>query len=398
MEYLDFSSVITIIRKYINDERTVVDRNLNEEVKIDQMHLLDQIFASFCDDADSLDFAFDNGQVCRWFNGQARISPRIISFYLDEENRDLLSADIEYNVLPLMYDSAMAVGDAHTLLIQDTTISPEVKNKLTVSYPCQTDRDKADLLAAVLFFGMEREFRKRDVNNKALLASGCFSPLMRDFILDVKVPRPCHHFCGRDAELEKLHELLCSKGKVFVQGIAGIGKSEMAKAYAKQYSKEYTNVLYLTYTGDLKNDIVNMDFADDVDENETADARFSRHHRHLRKLRADSLLIIDNFNTVTAKDSILDYITRLAMASREHPMVEVGISPRGTLFLDRMAKAHAYLEGRDYVTGGDVQAIFHDVCAHRVILNQKSRLSGGTVTPVLNELLETVEVPDRRQA
>lgn len=128
MEYLDFSSVITIIRKYINDERTVVDRNLNEEVKIDQMHLLDQVFASFCDDADSLDFAFDNGQVCRWFNGQARISPRIISFYLDEENRDLLSADIEYNVLPLMYDSAMAVEDAHTLLIQDTTISPEVKN------------------------------------------------------------------------------------------------------------------------------------------------------------------------------------------------------------------------------------------------------------------------------
>ena len=101
---------------------------------------------------------------------------------------------------------------------------------------------------------------------------------------------------------------------------------------------------------------------------------------------------------VTAKDSILDYITRLAMASREHPMVEVGISPRGTLFLDRMAKAHAYLEGRDYVTGGDVQAIFHDVCAHRAILNQKSRLSGGTVTQVLNELLETVEVPDRRQA
>lgn len=134
---------------------------------------------SFCDDADSLGFAFDNGQVCPVVNGQARISPRIISFYLDEENRDLLSADIEYNVLPLMYDSAMAVGDAHTLLIQDTTISPEVKNKLTVSYPCQTDRDKADLLAAVLFFGMEREFRKRDVNNKALLASGCFSPLMR---------------------------------------------------------------------------------------------------------------------------------------------------------------------------------------------------------------------------
>ncbi len=310
MEYLDFSSVITLIRKYINDERTVEDRQLKVEVKIDQMHLLDQVFASFCDDTDSSDFTFDNGQVCRWFNGQARISPRIVSYYIKAENRELLSADIEYHVLPLMYDSAMATQDAHTLLIQDTTISNEIKNELAVSYPCSTDRAKADFLAAVLFFGMEREFRKRDVNNKALLTSGAFSPIVRDFIFDVKVPRPCRYFCGRDTELEKLHELLCSKGKVFVQGIAGIGKSELAKAYAKKYDKEYTNIMYITYSGDLKNDIVNMDFADDVDDDETADARFSRHHRFLRKLKADSLLIIDNFNTVTARDSILDVVLK----------------------------------------------------------------------------------------
>ena len=196
MEYLDFSSVITTMRKYINDERTVMDRLLHEEVKIDQMHLLDQVFASFCDDEDSLDYAFDNGQVCRWFNGQARISPRIISFYMNEENRDLLSADIEFNVLPLMYDSAMAAQDVHTLLLQDTTISHEAKNKLLENYPCHSDRDKADFLAATLFFGMEREFRKRDASNKALLASGSFSPVLRDFVFGAKVPRPCRHFCG----------------------------------------------------------------------------------------------------------------------------------------------------------------------------------------------------------
>ncbi|MBQ8952819.1 MAG: MoxR family ATPase, partial [Clostridia bacterium] len=69
---------------------------------------------------------------------------------------------------------------------------------------------------------------------------------------------------------------------------------------------------------------------------------------------------------VTAKEAILDYITRLTMASRSHEMIEVGVSPRGALFLDRMAKARAYWEGRDYVTGGDVQAVFKDVCAHRV--------------------------------
>ena len=63
---------------------------------------------------------------------------------------------------------------------------------------------------------------------------------------------------------------------------------------------------------------------------------------------------------ITARDAILDYITRLTMASRSHAMVRIGISPRGALFLDRMAKAKALMEGRDYVTGTDVQAVFAD--------------------------------------
>ena len=97
---------------------------------------------------------------------------------------------------------------------------------------------------------------------------------------------------------------------------------------------------------------------------------------------------------VTVRDAILDYITRLTMASRGHAAVEVGVSPRGALFINRMAKARAYMEGRDYVTGGDVQAVFRDVCAHRVLLKQGA--SGTTVEQVLDELLKKVENPDRR--
>ena len=100
--------------------------------------------------------------------------------------------------------------------------------------------------------------------------------------------------------------------------------------------------------------------------------------------------------SVTAKDVVLDYITRLAMASRGHPMLELGISPRGALFLDRMAKAHAYLAGRDYVTGEDVQAVFCDVCAHRVILSQEARLGAKNAQDVLQDLLRRVDVPDRK--
>ena len=97
--------------------------------------------------------------------------------------------------------------------------------------------------------------------------------------------------------------------------------------------------------------------------------------------------------SVTVKDAILDYVTRLTMASREHEAVEVGISPRGALFMVRMAKAKAFLDGRDYVTGADVQAIFGDVCAHRLLL--KETAEGTSVGRVLDELLKKTENPDR---
>ena len=95
---------------------------------------------------------------------------------------------------------------------------------------------------------------------------------------------------------------------------------------------------------------------------------------------------------VTVKDEILDYITRLAMASRSHDAVAVGISPRGALFIAAAAKARAYLEGRDYVTGADVQAVFKDVCAHRVLLKESRK--DDSVAQVLDGLLKKVETPD----
>ena len=112
--------------------------------------------------------------------------------------------------------------------------------------------------------------------------------------------------------------------------------------------------------------------------------------------KTDVLRMQAEVQSVTAKDAILDYIARLTAASREHPLVEVGISPRGALFLDRMAKAHAYLMGRDYVVCEDVQEVFLDVCAHRLLLKRQARLENVTPRDVLTELLQRVETADRR--
>lgn len=298
MEYLDFSSVITTIRKYISDAH-----NMNQ---IDMMY---QLFVSFLSSDESLDFDFDNGLVCRWFNGQAKISPRITRYYMDRHNRNQLVADMHRNVLSIMYDSAMAVQEVYNILIQDTTISDKAKEQLLQNYPCESIMDEAVFLTSALCFGMERAFIKRDANTKNLLSAGNLSPVVKDFIYDGGTPKPCRHFCGRDNELEILHQLLCNHGKVFLQGIAGIGKSELAKAYAKTHNKEYTNILYLSYTGNLKQDISDMDFADDLPDDDNEE-RFRKHSRFLRTLKEDTLFIIDNFNTTATQDGLLSVIMK----------------------------------------------------------------------------------------
>ncbi len=298
MEYLDFSSVITTIRKYISDVH-----NMNQ---IDMMY---QLFVSFLNSEESKDFDFDNGLVCRWFNGQAKISPRITGYYMDNHKRNLLAADMYRNVLPLMYDSAMAVQEVYNILMQDTTISDKVKERLLQNYPCETDMDEARFLTSALCFGMERSFVKRDSNTKQLLSAGTLSPIVKDYVYDSGVPKPCRYFCGRDSELTALHQLLSEHGKVFLQGIAGIGKSELAKAYAKQHNKEYTNILYLAYTGDLKQDIIDMDFANDL-PNDDDEERFRKHNRFLRTLKEDTLLIIDNFNVTATQDGLLSVVMK----------------------------------------------------------------------------------------
>ena len=96
---------------------------------------------------------------------------------------------------------------------------------------------------------------------------------------------------------------------------------------------------------------------------------------------------------VNLEESLLSYITRLCMASREHPLLQLGISPRGALSVSRMARACAWLRGRDYVIPEDVQAVFSDVCAHRVLLSQEARMKRLSASDVMAALLKTVELP-----
>ena len=96
---------------------------------------------------------------------------------------------------------------------------------------------------------------------------------------------------------------------------------------------------------------------------------------------------------------IFQYVAHLVAATREHPMLDLGISPRGTIALTRMAKASAYIKGRNYVVPTDVSDVFKEVAVHRLQLSAKARVNHVTAEGIISTILESVAqpLPEKRQ-
>lgn len=92
-------------------------------------------------------------------------------------------------------------------------------------------------------------------------------------------------------------------------------------------------------------------------------------------------------------DDVYQYIGKLVKATRSHTLIQLGISPRGTIALARMAQALAYLRGRDYVIPDDVSDIFIDVEAHRIRMNGKARVNQVSARETLTNILEETRKP-----
>lgn len=109
---------------------------------------------------------------------------------------------------------------------------------------------------------------------------------------------------------------------------------------------------------------------------------------------AEHICEVQNYlSALRISDELLYYITHLCEATRTNQMVDLGISPRGVLALTQMAKAQAVLKGRSFVVSEDVQDIFIDVCAHRLILKPQARVQGITERSVLEGILKEVYPP-----
>lgn len=107
---------------------------------------------------------------------------------------------------------------------------------------------------------------------------------------------------------------------------------------------------------------------------------------------AQNILDVQNYlSSVRISDSVLEYAILLCEATREHPLIELGVSPRGVSALIKMARASAVLHDRNYVIPEDVQAVYLDVCAHRMELRPQARVEGASAQDILNEIMEQIK-------
>ena len=156
MNRCDFSSISTCLKNHISESN-----------QMSQPDFLYELFEDFMDDPTNQDFSMDNGLVCRWMTGQAKISPKISAYYSKPSNQENLAHTIHQNLLPLMSDCNMAIQDIYTLLIQDDSISDAKKKNLPPLYKPASSR--LLFLAKLISFGMERQFIKRNTKNQKLL-------------------------------------------------------------------------------------------------------------------------------------------------------------------------------------------------------------------------------------
>ena len=109
--------------------------------------------------------------------------------------------------------------------------------------------------------------------------------------------------------------------------------------------------------------------------------------------REELIAMQEQASRVYMKEEIVDYAVSLVGATRNHPLILRGASPRATLSVTAMAKAVAYIQGRDYVVPKDVQAVFVNTVAHRLLMTPEAEAKGITPDSVLEQIQSTAAAP-----
>ena len=142
---------------------------------------------------------------------------------------------------------------------------------------------------------------------------------------------------------------------------------------------------------------LNVGYPNETEEQEIL-KRMEKQDIHDIKVKKviDSVKILDmqkSIRDVFIHDDILNYIVKIVESTRSEPRIEVGISPRGSIALFKLSKAHAAFNGRDFVVPDDVKNVAIPALSHRAILKPEARVRGVKQEAVINDLITKITVP-----
>ena len=279
MSYLTFSDVFKCL---YNDADHKINP-CNKDVKCSQSEFFNAMFFAYTDGNDS---AFDNSYVGKFSRNERALPAELFKFYAGDLG--VLSDDIETYILPWLIDYYNTAEELYKLIKADDYFADDVKSDICSSFPFEKKSDVLSFITKAVYNTMSRP--KEPATLPVPKKSDSF---IVEYDLDTAYAPPplCRYFCGRDNELKELRNLLDNNHRIFITGLAGIGKSEFAKAYTKRYRDRYKHILFFTYNGSLRDMITQIPLNDNDDKN-----TFGVRHKLLRKLGNDTLIIIDSFN------------------------------------------------------------------------------------------------------
>lgn len=105
---------------------------------------------------------------------------------------------------------------------------------------------------------------------------------------------------------------------------------------------------------------------------------------------------IEDVANIVFAESLCKYVAELSAATRNHPSVALGVSPRASVAIMQASRAFAYLRGREYVVPEDIVRLLIPVFEHRIVLRQETRLNKKTVRSVLEDVVSSVTPPLKR--
>lgn len=278
-------------------------RNMGSSTAIYYNNLLNILFGSYL--AETNLYEFDRPTAAKLHKGTIRVAPEMSEFYLNAD-RTILCRDIK-EILQYIFDKSNTYKELYELIQFDDTLSVPMRSDILGrgSNKYIDDTSLINLIYEAVYIAVTRQYTKDDNGYIAMAYSNPLQPLNDALFANSEYVAPCKHFCGRDEELDELHSFVQENSTVIITGIAGIGKSELVRAYAKEHKKEYPYFGYYFYNGSIKDTIANI-IHDPVTSELDLNTRYQHNLDLLSELGEKVLLIIDNFNNTPDDECFYD--------------------------------------------------------------------------------------------